>query len=164
MSGICLGVIRHIEGLEMVPCSGADIDRWGLGGSLSLGGLSTVVDSGGARFWGGSLRTPVGRRVCAFLKDMKVCCSNLAGLLNKKGRVAFVVGDRHVGGYRLSLGDAVVRFFSEAGLVLEDRQERRIQKKMTPSIVHRQGRSRTLSGDDRVFTMHSESVVVMVRK
>jgi tRNA G10 N-methylase Trm11 len=162
MSGICLGVLRHVRGLEVEIMTGGEIDRRCLGGSaLEIEDRPTNMASRQFHYWHGGIDNPARRRVLRFMWDLELCCKEIGKVLKRGAQAVFVVARRSVGGWRLNLDRFLIEIFAQQNMVLDDSCTRRIQGKMTPNVINRHGRAQSgrLLGN-RVCTMREEHILV----
>ena len=154
MSAICLGVVRHLHGLDIAPISGGEIDRQCLGGG-SLSDLDTVATQA---YWRGGRQNPARNRVARFVHDVEACCEQLSATLGRGGRVVVVLARRSVGGWRFALDELFISTLEQLGVRLQWIQRRQIQHKLTPSVIN--ARSRAAGARPRrVSTMQEEWVL-----
>jgi hypothetical protein len=142
MSSISLGVLRHLRGLDIEILSGGEIDRRCLGGQAvapTTSKLTELVLS--PRYWRGGLHNPARLRVYRFLWDLDLCVQEIAKVLRQRGRATFIVARRSIGGWPLKLDQFLVEAFERQQIHLERSFKRRIEGKMTPLVINKQGRS-----------------------
>lgn len=158
MSGISLGVLRHLTRLEIDALPGGEIDRRCLGGSIPREYATTAIDRS---HWLGGRNNEARRRVARFLSDLSVVCEQAAGGLRKGGVAVFVISRRRVGGWRLHLDKFITDAFSECGLKLERSDVRRIEHKRTPKVINRNGHGQLCARTHKgTVTMREEHVLV----
>jgi hypothetical protein len=165
ISAICLGVVQHLRGLGIKSARGAEIDRNCLGGNSCIG-----IRKGGSerslldlhRVWCGGRDNPVRGKVIDFLLDLESCCAEICKCLRMGGVAVFVVGRRSTGGWRVKMDRFLISSLEAKGMCLVSAATRRIEKKMTPLVVSRRGRSGKGEGwnRDKVITMATEFVLV----
>ena len=162
MSGICLGVLRHLRGLDIEIISGGEIDRRCLGGRA----LETEESKSEARllqprYWHGGVKHPARNRVHRFLWELELCCREITKVLKRGGQAVFVIARRTIGGWRLNLDCFLMDSFMRKNLRLEGICTRRIEGKVTPAVINRYGRSvREEYFGNRVHTMQEEHILV----
>lgn len=169
MSGICLGVIRHLKGLTLKEIRGADIDNNCLGGTPKLFPVKNSFKFENIdfhKFWHGSEGNPASRSVKRFLLDIELSCHNLAKALKIGGVAVFVVSRRIVGGWRLKLDKFLIEILRKRGVVFETVRKRRIQRKISPGVVNRKGNTKNGLGSAgiRTKTMREELILVFRKK
>jgi hypothetical protein len=167
MSGLSLGVIRHLKSLRLGPITGIEIDRLCLGGEIGnvYDEHSMIRDYSWAAYWHGGRYNHARSRVSAFVYDLQECCKQISAALGKDGRAVFIVARRSVGGWRLHLDRLLIDMMESTRMRLLNRFVRRIPHKVTPFLIHRRGRTknRTPSSRDLVPTMREEFVLVFQR-
>jgi len=157
VSGICLGVVRHITGFSDVYVQGGIIDR------LCLGGAPMKIGPSIRRFWSGSDDRGSVMRVGSYLSDLEVCGNEIAKALKPGGFAVFVISRRRVGGVPLFLDKFLKEILTSKGMVLEHSFTRLLEGKRTPSSVDRRARSREGKAATLVATM-SEEIIMAFRK
>lgn len=156
ISGICLGVIKHLELSEISLQNGCAIDRLCLGGILS-----NPADFDFSPYWHGGINNPARNRVNQFLIDVEKSCEQIAKVLRPGGRVILVVARRTVSGYRVYLDLFLQSKMRKLGFIMEESYSRSIARKNTPYIVERSGkRVQKKSARKHVVTMRTEYVLV----
>ena len=162
MSGICLGVISHLHGLDIEIISGGEIDRRCLGGRP----LETRDSRSDELFlqphyWHGGIKNPGRNRVHRFLWELELCCKEITKVLRRGGQAVLVIARRSVGGWRLNLDRFLIDTFIRQNLRLDEICTRRIEGKMTPPVINRHGRSvRGKYLGKLVHTMREEHILV----
>ena len=160
VSGMCLGVVRHLSGIGDVYLSAGAIDRLCLGGARSTkGDISTCIKE----VWDGPYDGKTETRVALYLSDLRSCCDQIAATLKPGGLAIFVLARRRVGGALLFLDRFIENDLHCRGLILEDRFGRNLECKRTPLEVDRRARSRLLGVGTLVATM-TEELVMIFRK
>lgn len=159
ISGICLGVIQHLELRGISFENRCSIDRLCLGGTLND---SAELDfSPYSPYWHGGSKNPARNRVYRFLFDIEKSCEQIAKALRPGGRVILVVARRTVSGYRVYLDLFLESIMLKFGFVLQESYSRAIARKNTPFLVDRSGRKLSKnSAKNRVVTMRTEYVLV----
>lgn len=166
MSGLSLGVLRHLRALSLDVVSGVEIDH------LCLGGRQIRLDTQNAAamipikwYWHGGEDNNARARVTAFARDLETSCNQVGALLRKGGLAVFVVARRSAGGWRVYLDRLLVTLMCRAGMQFVNSYVRQIPYKVTPFIVHRRARSKsaTVSDRDLVPTMREEFILVFRR-
>ena len=162
MSGICLGVLRHLRGLDIEIISGGEIDRRCLGGrALEPRNLKPDKRLLQPHYWYGGIRNPARNRVHRFLWELDLCCKEITKVLRRGGQAIFVVARRSIGGWRLNLDHFLMDTFMRQNMRLDGICTRRIEGKMTPTVINRHGRSvREEYFGNRVYTMREEHILV----
>ena len=165
MSSISLGVLRHLHGLDLEILPGGEIDRRCLGGQAvapTTSKLTGLVLS--PQYWRGGLHNPARSRVYRFLWDLDLCVQEIAKVLRHKGRAAFIVARRSIGGWQLKLDQFLVDAFERQNIRLENSCKRRIEGKMTPLVINKRGRSmQTERGRDHVLTIREEHILTFYK-
>jgi site-specific DNA-methyltransferase (cytosine-N4-specific) len=165
MSGISLGVLRHLHGIGLEALQGGEIDRRCLGGQNS--GSTTLKSddaSNNIRYWRGGVRNPARQRVCRFLSDLELCCGEIASALRRGGWAVFVVARRTVGGWRLHLDRFIIEALECRSMRMEKLFTRQIEKKLAPRMVNSLGRTMQGGGTGRRVTTMREEHVLAFRK
>lgn len=163
MSAISLGVLRHLDGLNLAGISGAQIDGAALGGVVR-GSAAGILGRGRSEYWAGGSTNQSRKRVEAYLGDLDRCCEGIAAVTRAKGRAVVVVGRRLVGGWRLQLNHFVVDAFGKRAFHLESSRVRRIVGKVTPVHINSQARARGHCGPKRVITMREEHILTLIKE
>jgi hypothetical protein len=160
MSGICLGVVRYLEGLGHLSSGGSEIDSKCLGGcSLNTSGLRERY----RKYWNGGSHNPRGTNVYAYLRDLEHACTASIDLICIGGMAIFVVARRKVGGWRLYIDEFLDDILSSRGLRLCRRQTRSIHRKLLPSQVYPWSRSSKPNHKGAVSTMSKEYILVYIK-
>jgi site-specific DNA-methyltransferase (cytosine-N4-specific) len=162
MSGISLGILRHLHGIDLEALQGGEIDRRCLGGQSS-DSMNPKSDNAlnHIRYWRGGDRNPARQRVHRFLSDMELCCREISSALRRGGWAVFVVARRTVGGWRLHLDRFIIEVLKHRHMCVEKLFTRQIEKKMAPRTVNSHGRSMQSGATGRrVITMREEYVLV----
>ena len=165
MSGLSLGVLRHVKALNLGVAPGSDIDR------QCLGGNPTPDEAQGSelfllnRYWHGGRYNRARSRVTAFGRDLERCSNQVGSALRKGGLAVFVVARRSAGGWRVYLDRLLVTFMHNAGMRLIRSFVRQIPYKITPFLIHRRARAKSavLTNRDFVPTMREEFILVFRR-
>jgi len=162
MSGICLGVIRHLHGLDIEIISGGEIDGRCLGGRpLETRDTRSNELLLQPHYWHGGIRNHARTRVHRFLGGLELSCKEIAKVLKRGGQAVFVIARRSVGGWRLNLDHFLIDTFMRQNLQLDEICTRRIEGKMTPPVINRHGRSaRGKYLGKLVHTMREEHILV----
>ncbi len=162
MSGICLGVLRHLRGLDIEIISGGEIDRHCLGGrALETRELKSEAELLQPRYWHGGVKNSARIRVYRFLWELELCCEEITKVLKRGGQAVFVIARRSIGGWRLNLDRFLMDSFMRKNLRFDGICTRRIEGKITPAIINRHGRSvREENFGNRVHTMREEHILV----
>lgn len=159
VSSLCLGVVRHLERIDIPFASGGEINARCLGGAREeLASQDRALVAG---IWSG--RSSVAKmRVASFLKGLRSVLIGASQLVVPGGRVIIVIGRRRVAGAALKTDLAIEKWLVESGLKLEERTVRAVTGKRVPLQINRYGRS--LEGARRsrglVRTMCEERVLV----
>lgn len=143
MSGLSLGVLRHLKDLEIDNYKGSNIDRFCLGGKANLQYQEHYKESSFfsmRKYWFGGLNNISYQRVSMFLIDIEMCCKEICKLLKNGGRAIFIVARRSTGGWRLYLDHFLIDIMSKYGLSLERTIQRKIKQKNIPLVINRYGR------------------------
>jgi 16S rRNA G966 N2-methylase RsmD len=162
MSGICLGVLRHLRGLDIEIISGGEIDRRCLGGrALEMEELKLGAQVLRPRYWHGGVKNSARNRVHRFLWELELCCREITRVLKRGGQAVFVIARRSIGGWRLNLDRFLMDSFMRKNLLLDGICTRQIEGKVTPAVINRHGRSvgKEYFGN-RVHTMREEHILV----
>lgn len=162
-SALCLGIVKHINGLEHVFCTGSDIDGNCLGGRSVIEN-STLFDV--KKYWAGARGTKFAVSVNRFLSDYLMACESLASNLRPGGLAILVVGRRSTGGFRVKLDDFTVDSLETFGFELETRESRPLNQKRVPRRINRFGRSASpeMRKLGSVVTMAEEIILVMRKR
>lgn len=162
MSGICLGALRHLRGLDIEIISGGEIDRRCLGGrALEMEELTLEAQLLRPRYWYGGVKNSARNRVHRFLWELELCCREITRVLKRGGRAVFVIARRSIGGWRLYLDRFLMDSFMRKNLLLDGICTRQIEGKVTPAVINRHGRSvREEYFGNRVHTMREEHILV----
>lgn len=160
ISGICLGVVEHLDLPDLVLEDRCSIDR------LCLGGRSNQpIESNMSPYWFGGRNNPGRRRVSSFLSDVDQCCNQISNVLRPGGRVVYVVARRTVCGYRVYLDGFLQNTMTRLGFILEQSYSRSIKRKNTPYVIDRSGLKRDMTTiKNQVKTMRTEYVLVFRKK
>jgi site-specific DNA-methyltransferase (cytosine-N4-specific) len=162
-SALCLGVVKHINGLENFFSSGNDIDKNCLGGrSFSMDHALFDIK----KYWSGARNTKFAVNVNCFLSDYLFACESLARNVRSGGLAILVVGRRSTGGFRVKLDDFTVDCLENLGLELETRESRPLRQKRVPRRINRFGRSASpeMRKLGSVVTMGEEIILVMRKR
>jgi site-specific DNA-methyltransferase (cytosine-N4-specific) len=159
MSSICLSAVQYIEGLPIGCLAESAIER------ACLGGDSAPI---GKRFKERILKYWASRtqnreqltRVASYLYDLGRCCKQISQVIKPGGRVIFVVARRMVGGRRVQTDSFLANEFRRLGFSVEKTYSRRIKNKQTPTIIDRNGATRSGNGSRCISTMRTEVVLV----
>jgi site-specific DNA-methyltransferase (cytosine-N4-specific) len=168
MSGLSLGVIRHLKALKFDTTDGCTIDNACLGTSYFVQGAKymdqKLIDI--KKYWHGSRLNPSFERVNNFLRDLEICCHEMCSVIKRKGVVIYVISRRSTGGWRLYMDLFLMDVMARNKFALERVIHRKIDQKMTPYLINRMGRGRTSLSYSRscVQTMHSEYILVFRKK
>jgi hypothetical protein len=157
MSSICLGVVRHLDRLDVQFKTAGEIDRMCLGGHHSD---KAAVDFEVSRYWRGGRDSPGRLRVRNYLADLSRSCSEIAAVASPNAQAVFVVARRNVESRRLYLDRFVTDTMRRFGFELVSLQSRPFASKKTPMTINASGRS---SDVRRVVTMRQEFVVTLRR-
>lgn len=166
MSSICLGVISYIDGLNYLYSQGKEIDSNCLGGRNSLN--KEFIDSIHDRYfqyWRGSKNNKGLYCVYQFLQDLEIVCNQINKILCKGGYAIFVVARRRVGTWRLYLDKFIEDVFNNLSMVTEQKECRKIAKKLLPLRINRHAGSNNnkIFNNGKVPTM-SEEFILTFRK
>jgi site-specific DNA-methyltransferase (cytosine-N4-specific) len=160
ISGICLGVIGHLNLPDISLENRCSIDRLCLGGRSNGSSNSTITP-----YWYGGMKNPGRPRVSSFLIDVEQCCNQLSKVLRPGGRVVYVVARRSVSGYRVYLDIFLRNIMARIGFVLEQSYSRSIKRKNTPYVVDTSGLKRSAkTSKGQIKTMRTEYVLVFRKK
>jgi site-specific DNA-methyltransferase (cytosine-N4-specific) len=165
MSGLSLGVLRHLRALKLDVIRGIDIDRLCLGGSKVTVEIERLPVVPLSWYWHGGRDNLARSRVVAFARDMELCCEQVGSALRKGGLAVFVVARRSAGGWRVYLDKLLISLMRNAGMRLVRRFVRQIPYKVTPFLIHRRARAKDniVSSRDFVPTMREEFILVFRR-
>jgi len=161
MSGLCLGVLRHLHRLNIDVITGGEIDRRCLGGA-------PLEDSRSKRdpffcrscYWYGGLENPCLKLVRRFLEDIELSCREISKVLRRGGRAVFIVARRSIGGWRLKLDRFLIDTLTRWHLLFEGMCIREISGKIVPLQINKQGHAKTKQPlSSRVATMRAEYVM-----
>ena len=94
MSGLCLGVLRHLTGLRIQPLSSNQIDLACVGGRRTLRRSTDRYEL--RRYWSGAKSSEASERVARFVYGIAECCEQMSANLSSKGTVILVLGRRIV--------------------------------------------------------------------
>jgi hypothetical protein len=161
MSGLCLGVLRYLNGFDFDILRGGEIDARCLGGSwfkdhVSRGACLLT----GSKYWRGGIRNSARYVVERYLVDFRACCWEVFKVVKRRGTAIFVISRRSVGGWRLNLDQFLIDTFVQGKFRLEGVAVRKIQGKTVPNFVNRLGRNiKHARRTDRVSTMREEYVL-----
>jgi tRNA G10 N-methylase Trm11 len=162
MSSICLGVLKHLRGLDTEIMSGKEIDSRCLGGKLA----GATNNSGDERlltpiYWHGGRENPARQRVLGFLSDIELSCQEIAKVLRQGGYAVFVIARRLAGGWRLYLDQFLIDSLARYNLIINEAYSRQIERKMTPVVINRKARGADKHRrSSRVRTMREEHILV----
>ena len=168
LSSLCIGVVRHVRGVEIEFCSAASIDSGCLGGSNASRDLVSEASAQPfclKQYWNGPAASREADCLGRFSTDLAHCCAQAAKVLTPEGRFVMIVGRRSVGGWRFYLDDFLTDVMARLEFVTEVTWTRRLQSKSTPSKINRYGRSsdRRTSWRAEVSTINSEIITSFVR-
>jgi site-specific DNA-methyltransferase (cytosine-N4-specific) len=152
MSSMCLGVLQHIDHLDLAFQSGQAIDSQCLGGKNTAG--RSYRDTN--KYWRGSSESREFVRVGAFLQDLASTCKEIAALSHIGTKVILVVSRRCVRRRRLYIDHFLEDELGKHGFQLVENARRCIEGKQTPYVIDRKARCRQA---DRVRTMEHELVL-----
>jgi site-specific DNA-methyltransferase (cytosine-N4-specific) len=158
VSALCLGVLRHIRGIDTPHISSRALDNACLGGQMTDRPEATFKLSD---YWAGGKTNEARARSEHFLTDLGSSCREMNTVLAKKADVVFVVSRRSAGGRRLYIDEFLKDTFSEIGFSLKTTETRAIVGKMTPTVVNARGAS---CDTVRVNTMRQELVLSFARR
>jgi site-specific DNA-methyltransferase (cytosine-N4-specific) len=160
ISGICLGVIQHLDLPDISLENRCSIDRLCLGG-----GPNHSTETSMWPYWYGGTKNPGRPRVTNFLFDVEHCCKQISKVLRPGGRVVYVVARRTVSGYRVYLDAFLQSIMTGLGFVLEYSYSRSIRRKNTPYVVDTSGKKKSAQiSKNQVKTMRTEYVLVFCKK
>jgi hypothetical protein len=159
-SGLSLGWVSQIHGLEKFMSYGRDIDAGCLGGKADR----FSADMSAARlacYWRGCSDSVEARRVEAFLGDFGHACKEIASCVKLGGTAILIVGRRSTGGSRLKLDRFAVDCLEGCGFQLTSIELRRLRGKHLPRQINRFARSRSPRAGSRVGTISHEIILVL---
>jgi site-specific DNA-methyltransferase (cytosine-N4-specific) len=166
VSSLCLGVLRHIDGLRVKADSIHNIDNRCLGGRMH--GNTDVHLAQVTPFWRGNDVSNGKARISRFLYDLQICAKNISSVLKVGGRAIFVVARRNVGGSELKLDKFLESVMSQSGCILESQYIRDIKGKITPYVINTNIKTRARTNANmkcnRVKTMRREYVIIFKKK
>jgi site-specific DNA-methyltransferase (cytosine-N4-specific) len=165
MSGLCLGVLQHIDGFKFNPLQGGEIDARCLGGA-ALDRKRSQRSRGfcTSKYWNGGAKNSVRPVVERYLLDLDSSCNEISKSLKKDGIAIFVISRRLVGGWRLNLDRFLIESFLRKKLSFEGKTVRKIEGKLVPNFINKLGRNvKKAKLSDRVSTMREEQVLVFRR-
>lgn len=161
MSGLSLGVLRHLKGLNFSEINGNAIDLLGLGGNGYLKSSKEPWILNDKSIWYGSKTNPSAKRVNSYLVDVDICVQQISKILKRGGCAIFVVARRLTGGWRLHIDKFLIESFHKHGLLLEKKEKRKIKNKVTPPKINRSGRKVTThDSKSYISTMRDEYILV----
>ncbi len=165
MSGLSLGVIRHLKNLPMITMIGHEIDKACLGESASDKFPEQDQNNFNLKnYWQGGIKNPAYGRVLQFLKDVEMCCKEISEIMKDRGRVIYVVARRSAGGWRVYLDNFLIDIMNKNSFSLEHYDERLIDNKLTPFLINKSGKkARMTSNKDYIHTMRNEYILVFKR-
>jgi site-specific DNA-methyltransferase (cytosine-N4-specific) len=165
MSGLSLGVLRHVKALRLDAIRGVEIDRLCLGGESVMPAADSQLAISQKIYWHGGQHNRASSRATAFARDLEKCCRQVGSVLRKGGHAVFVVARRSAGGWRVYLDSLIVKLMYTAGVQFVRGFVRQIPHKVTPFMIHRRARakSNTITHRDFVPTMREEFVLVFRR-
>jgi len=153
-SALSLSVICKIDMLSAMQATGGQID------SLCLGGKYRDQEIESTRkYWAGGRNNPARRRVHNFCVDYSRACTNIAGKIRGGGRAVFVVGRRHVGGFKFKLDRYTIDLFESAGFRLLNAETRKIKNKRFPAVINRFARAEIIGKNNIINTMKEEVIL-----
>ena len=165
MSGLSLGVIRHLKALKFETINGSTIDNSCLGARHFPQDAKKIDDKligDIKKYWHGSRTNPSFERVHSFLNDLEMCCNEICSVIKKKGYAIYVISRRSTGGWRLYMDIFLKDVMARNMFTLERVSHRKIDQKMTPFLINRIGAKKGASGIHKSYvqTMHSEYILV----
>lgn len=167
LSSLCLGVVRHVLGLEMEFHSGGSIERNCLGGGpvLSLISGEEMMAFCLKDYWNGPASSHEAERLLRFASDLQHCCVQAAQFVAPNGRLVMIVGRRSVGGWRFYLDHFLADVMAKVGFEIEETWSRQIRNKITPHRINRYGRDpdRHTNWRAEISTIRTEFVTSFVR-
>jgi tRNA G10 N-methylase Trm11 len=159
MSGLSLGVLKHLHRLKLDVIGGGEIDRRCLGGA-PLKEQRSYPLALRSRYWHGGIKNPSGKLVQRFLADIEMSCRGISKVLRQGGRAVFVVARRSVGSWRLNLDHFIIDIFRRWDLTLEGICIREISGKMVPLSINKRGHAtKKAEVSSQVATMRQEYVL-----
>jgi len=169
MSGLSLGVIRHLKALKFDTTNGSTIDNACLGASYFFQDAKHMEEKlrgDMKKYWHGSLSNPSFGRVYNFLKDLEICCHEMCSVIKSRGFVICVISRRSTGGWRLYMDLFLKDVITRNNFTLERVIHRKIDQKMTPFLINKIGAKKGSSGNHKPYvqTMHTEYVLVFRKK
>lgn len=167
MSGICLGVLKHLNVFGLPYLSGRTIDRLSLGGVRNVDCQTELYNAlDFARYWCGGQNNSRRKCVLQFLHELADCCTQICEVLHQQAQVVFVIARRKVSGRRVYLDRFLQDFMESQGFFLKETITRQIKhNKSTPLVINRNGRQgKARTNQDRVITMKQEILLVFCRE
>ena len=162
VSGICLGVVRNIRGMENIFLTGGEIDYRCLGGGTLA---SHQIDFDLSCFWKGDAASSAAKRVTKFLIDVYDSCGAVVDSLKDNGWAIFVVSRRRVDGEILYLDYFLTEVLGRCGVALVEQSLRCVDGKRTPLWVDSKARTRRTRDENNSFTPTiTEEIVQVFRK
>jgi site-specific DNA-methyltransferase (cytosine-N4-specific) len=155
ISSICLGVIRHLDGLKFSSLSEAEIDSRCLGGEDNP--IPQVFLSRLKKYWKPIGKDVVVNRVANYLIDLEACCREIASATTRKAVIVLVVARRCVAGRRLQIDTFLRDKMQQHGFILKESRTRKILNKNTPKFIDRNGAGKFTR---RIATMRNEIVLI----
>ena len=158
VSALCLGVLRHIRGIDTSHIPSRALDNACLGGRKDNRPEATFNLSD---YWAGGKTNEARARSEHFLTDLGASCRQMNTVLAKKADVVFVVSRRSAGGRRLYIDEFLKDTLAEIGFSLKATEARAIIGKATPAVVNARGAS---CDTVLVNTMRQELVLSFARR
>ena len=155
ISSLCLGVLRHLNRLNVAPMSSSEIDNRCLGGTNVKRGCR---DFDLKRYWCG-VQGSGDSAITNFLDDVKVSCHATIKMLKPKATAVFVVARRRVAGHPLKLDRFLIDTMLQASWHVATVQTRQIVGKMTPYLIDSRGHG-ARGAASHTPTMRREYVLV----
>ena len=161
MSGLSLGVLRHLKNISIPVTEGYHIDKACLGADSSRSDSKRLIIK---KYWQGGTENPAYYRVNSFLSDLGNCCMEINSVVKRRCRVVFVVARRSTGGWRVYLDNFLIDTMRRNNFSLEQYTKRNIDNKLTPFLISRLGKKTSKSSKkDHIKTMRSEYILVFKR-
>jgi site-specific DNA-methyltransferase (cytosine-N4-specific) len=157
VSSLCLGVLRHVDGIGVRFFTPSQLDGNCLGGEEIVPVHHDVELS---NYWAGGRDNVARPRVIAYLADLAAFFSQVDAVLERRCKAAFVVARRNIGGRRLRLDEFIADRMSRLGFDLQARQSRLILRKNTPYVVDAHGAANSAVP---IRTMREEFILTFER-